>query len=389
MKYDGTPIEPPTALGQTTYTNVYTINGGWRADSTTDIFDASTVSRGTFNEITGLGYWGGNFSNWKVVNNKYVTVDGSTYVQLSIDIDSTFQVTKTFQVWNAAVYGGFHYYWEQAFRTDTPQNVNVDFTFTPSKFLLDGTYQKTEIGKDGLNIYRDTGTPRYMLFNPYNNDSDLMVAGSVDVNLLTTGTFKLHDTAYDAAGTGRGLSIETDQNYQLVVEHHQTNNSLPAVYIQDGNSGGSTTMSPLWIRSGNSSGGYLANFGTYNGIFSAANGSIRHNGTAVTFYGYQTDPSDEKLKKNIKDYSEVALDIINGIKVRKYKFKDRKDEEPDETGFIAQELDIVLPEAVDKTNEEYGIRTSKIVPILVKAIQELTLKVEDLEAQVRKVTKIT
>jgi len=364
MKYDGTPIEPPTALGQTTYTNVYTINGGWRADSEAVFFDPAT--KATFNEITGLGYWGGNLSNWKVVNNKYVTVDASSYIRLAIDIDSTFQVTKTFQVWNAAVYGGFHYYWEQAFRTDTPQNVNVDFTFTPSKFLLDGTYQKTEIGKDGLNIYRDTGTPRYMLFNPYNNAADLMVAGSVDVNLQTTGTFKLHDTAYDAAGTGRGLSIETDQNYQLVVEHHQTNNSLPAVYIQDGNASGSNTMSAMWIRTGNSSGGYPIRFYTYNGTDV---GEITHNGTNIT-YG---TTSDARRKDNIRDISINACNFLMDVSVREWEWKDTSIYD---VGFVAQEALEYYPRMVqipdDTSTSGYGVGSHHLIPFLVKAIQELT-----------------
>ena len=54
-------------------------------------------------------------------------------------------------------------------------------------------------------------------------------------------------------------------------------------------------------------------------------------------------------------------------------------------GFIAQELYEVLPEAVQKPKNEtkslWSINYDKIIPVTVKAIQELNIKIENLEAE--------
>jgi hypothetical protein len=51
-------------------------------------------------------------------------------------------------------------------------------------------------------------------------------------------------------------------------------------------------------------------------------------------------------------------------------------------GFIAQEVEPIIPEAVGQRadNGEYSLSSEKIIPILTKAIQELTARVEQLEA---------
>ena len=50
-------------------------------------------------------------------------------------------------------------------------------------------------------------------------------------------------------------------------------------------------------------------------------------------------------------------------------------------GFVAQEVKALAPELVSDINEDdsfYGLDNGRIVPILVKAIQELNAKVEAL-----------
>ena len=97
-----------------------------------------------------------------------------------------------------------------------------------------------------------------------------------------------------------------------------------------------------------------------------------------------TDLSDERLKENIIDTKINGLDIINNIKVRDFAFKHTP--EKTRTGFIAQELQEVYPEAVSEmVSEEFEgkiaetrlgeCKTDLIVP-LVKAIQELKAEIE-------------
>jgi len=87
--------------------------------------------------------------------------------------------------------------------------------------------------------------------------------------------------------------------------------------------------------------------------------------------------SDERLKDNITD---APAGNIDSIKVRSFDWK--ADGSHQEYGFIAQELETVAPYAVSKgeTDEDtWGVDYSKLVPLLVKEVQDLKAKVEALE----------
>ena len=99
--------------------------------------------------------------------------------------------------------------------------------------------------------------------------------------------------------------------------------------------------------------------------------------------------SDARDKTNIVDI-EDGLDLINLLKPRKFTWAMRKPSANDGTthlGFIAQELDEVIGDKndymhlVDKVNpDRLEAAYSRLIPILTKAIQELSTKVTALEA---------
>jgi hypothetical protein len=104
-----------------------------------------------------------------------------------------------------------------------------------------------------------------------------------------------------------------------------------------------------------------------------------------------TTYSDRRIKDNITSI-ESGLNIIsslNPVKYRQYSseydesgsLKLIKNEFFDTVGFIAQEVNDILPEVVSVGNETtlWGINDEKITPYLVRAIQELSKKVNDLE----------
>jgi hypothetical protein len=108
-------------------------------------------------------------------------------------------------------------------------------------------------------------------------------------------------------------------------------------------------------------------------------GGISVTGSSTT---YNTS-SDYRLKEDLKDFN--GLDKISKIPV--YDFKWKVDESRS-YGVMAHELQEVLPDAVggekDAVNEDesinpQGVDYSKIVPLLVKAIQELEARIKILE----------
>jgi hypothetical protein len=101
--------------------------------------------------------------------------------------------------------------------------------------------------------------------------------------------------------------------------------------------------------------------------------------------------SDERDKKDIEDLT-IGLDFINQLKSRKFKWDIRNcdvDKGKEASGFIAQEVLQVIEEynagytgLVDTNNpDQYTFATSNLIPILVKAVQELSAKVAELEAK--------
>jgi len=89
--------------------------------------------------------------------------------------------------------------------------------------------------------------------------------------------------------------------------------------------------------------------------------------------------SDERLKENIAD-AQPASDLIDGIQVREFDWK--VDGEHQRYGMVAQELETVAPEAVTKGETEddmWSVDYSKLVPMLVKEIQDLRKRVNELE----------
>jgi hypothetical protein len=114
-------------------------------------------------------------------------------------------------------------------------------------------------------------------------------------------------------------------------------------------------------------------------------GDVRYNGTGVSYL----TASDKRLKENIVDI-ESQLNKILSIKVRRYDFIDNK---INAIGFIAQELFEIAPEAVaegdyeDEIVKTWAIDNSKLIPALVKAIQEQQIQIQNLQEQINILAK--
>ena len=121
---------------------------------------------------------------------------------------------------------------------------------------------------------------------------------------------------------------------------------------------------------------------TDNDATNTARGSIRYNGTNVLYLG----TSDYRLKEDLKDYN--ALDIVSQLKTYDFKWKEAGTRD---YGMMAHELQEVLPNYVtgvkDELNEDGSINPqqvdySKLIPVLVKSIQELNAKVTQQQQQI-------
>jgi len=138
------------------------------------------------------------------------------------------------------------------------------------------------------------------------------------------------------------------------------------------------------------------NSGSYQGItwnspnvssprhnYSWSNGLYWWNGSnegSLSSSGAWTNGSDIAFKKNVADIEYGLLTVLN-LQPRKYQMKL---DDIDDIGFIAQEIETVIPEIVH-TNENSGYKSldyGAITAVLVKAMQEQQTLIEDLKSRI-------
>jgi hypothetical protein len=134
--------------------------------------------------------------------------------------------------------------------------------------------------------------------------------------------------------------------------------------------------------------------------------SFYGNGEGYASYGFNA-PSDARLKENITDAPEkTGLDTINRLRVVEFDWREGSDAHKagarHQTGLIAQEVREVLPDAVrtittpvtrspdavgphkpslnEQLGEFFGLKETTLIFNLIKAVQQLSAKVEALEA---------
>jgi len=125
---------------------------------------------------------------------------------------------------------------------------------------------------------------------------------------------------------------------------------------------------------------YFNRTGTDGAVVEIANDSVIVGTISVSGSNtaYNTT-SDQRLKENIVD-APSAINSVNAIKIRSFDWK--SDGSHVDYGYIAQELLEVAPEAVSvpaDPEEMMGVDFGRLTPRLVKAIQELTARLEALE----------
>ena len=104
-------------------------------------------------------------------------------------------------------------------------------------------------------------------------------------------------------------------------------------------------------------------------------GKIGLNGTISTI-------SDERLKTNIRTYDNALDKILNcrgvSFNYNQNFYNNENDYKKTNIGVIAQEIEKILPELVDKTDNGYkNVNYLGIIGVLIEAIKELNNKIEN------------
>jgi hypothetical protein len=91
-----------------------------------------------------------------------------------------------------------------------------------------------------------------------------------------------------------------------------------------------------------------------------------------------TANSDIRLK-NINSHIENAVEKLSTLQTINFSYKDDKFKKQN-LGLIAQEVEKIFPELIDKNGDGMlGVRYTELVPVLIKAVQELKAEIETLK----------
>ena len=117
-------------------------------------------------------------------------------------------------------------------------------------------------------------------------------------------------------------------------------------------------------------------------FYVAVSGSIYSTNTSISSI------SDGRLKENVRDI-DTGLEQILALQPRRFDWKEGEGTgQKNAIGFVAQEVESVLPDVIDDFKHDIyddakSVKTSDIVPTLVKAIQEQQEQIEQLKTEIQ------
>ena len=245
-------------------------------------------------------------------------------------------------------------------RNDNSQDVTYATFRAFSADVTDGSedteFELTTINA-GSEVARMTSTRTATIFNQSGSGSvDFRVESGNNANMLVV------NAGDDRVGIGTAdpeATFAVTSAAEPMAKFHQTaTTDVGAVIMQHGRAASSTSAQMV---------AFLNGAGTLVG-------AITMTGSATTY----ATSSDYRLKENV-DYTWDATTRLKQLKPARFNFI------VDDTntlvdGFIAHEVSSIVPEAIvgakdavdaDNNPEYQGIDQSKLVPLLVKTIQEL------------------
>lgn len=320
-------------------------------------------------------------------------VTGDGRVHIGVNSKGSNEITDALQL-GAVFNSTAHNFQSHSIFKFTDKNVQNDFNGNQTRtiFNIEGlgtwTHPSSPTRTIGLNVDLSTGTytnPIAALFN----------GGTVGIG-ITTPNARLHvasggnaaneytakfTSSPSVAGSGGIVFTNTEAPIATGFKWHTTGTGTGTFADDDlilssiTVASGATNTNNIFTVQGN------GNIGL--GVLNSANPIQHSSGARLTAAGVWTNASDRRLKNNITT-TQYGLEAV--MKLRPVDYTMKKGGEK-QVGFIAQELQEVIPELVDgqegdlENGETLGVAYGQMVAVLTKAMQEQQAQIEELKKQ--------
>lgn len=324
--------------------------------------------------------------------NGYINYDssGNDSIRMFVDDGTGTGTHKALQIEAGQVYT------RGPIRMANPGNLASPYTTTGDERDFKNVLLTTTDGSQDNWIYRDQagGSANWGIYHRQ-IDSDLTSSSSPRVSANSINFMGNTQTAMSISlATGTMRTKGSWINGYQGAAYDRGWNGAPSITVFQNNSAGATNTGSNGFRIHGASG----NWYDWDTNGAPPGGPADFSLDLIIDGTYQS--SDERKKTNIEDLTD-GLDLINQLRPRTFDVMDSdlniQEGWTDRYGFIAQEVNTVLPSAVNHAEgreglhdngwcDAYTVDYGKINVIAVKAIQELSAKVTTLETQVADLT---
>jgi hypothetical protein len=258
---------------------------------------------------------------------------------------------------NTTAYGGVFVGYKAGYSSATSNlntmvgdNAGLNTTGAQNTFIGQGAGSTTTTGAKNTVLGRYDGNQGGLDIRTSSNN---IVLSDGDGNprqvIDSSGNVGIGTTSPASNTTNVSFRLSTFDRTQMVIGHSDTSSRTVVNFFANGSQGGSINTSP-------------------------------------TATSYNTS-SDYRLKENVADMTSATTRLKQLNPVR---FNFIADADTTVDGFLAHEVQTIVPEAITGTHNEVdddgnpvyqGIDQSKLVPLLVATIQELEARIATLEAE--------
>jgi len=258
--------------------------------------------------------------------------------------------------------------------------VDSDLTVDTNTLYVDSTNNRVGVGTASPTSALDvTGTITTSEGITYDGISTMIIDQAINAGAMILRTGTNCYMRFDTNGSNERMRLDNDGN--LLLQKTSATNSGAGTYFQV-----PTTPTTMPV--------YLHFCKTFSGARDAID--FNHNGSRVgsvqfdnTSTSYNTS-SDYRLKTAV-NYDWDATTRLKQLRPARFKWIANGDDAVPVDGFLAHEVQSVVPEAISGTHNEVdddgnpvyqGIDQSKLTPLLTKALIEAVEKIEQLEARI-------